>query len=535
MATASMTMAETGTHTWTPILEEPRRDNGSLAADAVQSVGITINEHDRENEYLDSIPATEAIQSTNPRSIRQFLRLHPIATVADGSAYVPHQSSRSELVNILVLEQGDIITRRRLRSVDALRHYLRYSRPARRLYLVSSESLSDTVVGLLGSSLDLNPDLFALFLSRQDLPLSLSIPSSIAARQIVQFNYYRIDNNGALHREHISFSMSQGGEESWTGLLLLSEYELNRQTAAILRSNLRETVRDQINTLFDAIPSSMEYSTYIQQDASTTLAAVIYSVFPLIVSESAGLLSEFASSAQLAERTIEELSLGNLSDETRLGKLEWLQNALDNGYLRSSARYEQLHEVFCSMQRAMHDCDVLHSRLPERGSVDTELIRDDLTFLTEEAQRLQRENDTLLSKRDSLLGLTSPNSSTRNDLTEKQSYSPGASGGAGGPPDPPNPYSWNRRYGEHIITKIDQIAYMTNILLSLSFIASVYGMNLNIFNGGQVELSQYLATALPFCFVVFIVTFVIPGIVVRMLPGKQKRRAMERGFKVDIA
>lgn len=316
---------------------------------------------------------------------------------------------------------------------------------------------------------------------------------------------------------------------------MLSEYELNRQTAAILRSNLRETVRDQITTLFDAIPSSMEYSTYIQQDASTTLAAVIYSVFPLIVSESAGLLSEFASSAQLAERTIEELSLGNLSDETRLGKLEWLQNALDNGYLRSSARYEELHEVFCSMQRAMHDCDVLHSRLPERGSVDTELIRDDLTFLTEEAQRLQRENDALLSKRDSLLDLSSPNSSTRNDLTEKQSYSPGASGGAGGPPDPPNPYSWNPRYGEHIITKIDQIAYMTNILLSLSFIASVYGMNLNIFNGGQVELSQYLATALPFCLLVFIVTFVIPGIVARMLPGKQKRKATERGFKVDFA
>jgi hypothetical protein len=80
----------------------------------------------------------------------------------------------------------------------------------------------------------------------------------------------------------------------------------------------------------------VEYSTHIQQDVSTTLAAVIYSVFPLIVSESAGVLSEFASSAQLAERTIEELSRGNLSDETHLGKLEWLHNALDNGYLGTS-------------------------------------------------------------------------------------------------------------------------------------------------------------------------------------------------------
>jgi hypothetical protein len=35
--------------------------------------------------------------------------------------------------------------------------------------------------------------------------------------------------------------------------------------------------------------------------------------------------------------------------------------------------------------------------------------------------------------------------------------------------------------------------------------------------------------------VVFIVSFVIPGIVARILPEKQKRRAMERGFKVDVA
>jgi uncharacterized PurR-regulated membrane protein YhhQ (DUF165 family) len=109
------------------------------------------------------------------------------------------------------------------------------------------------------------------------------------------------------------------------------------------------------------------------------------------------------------------------------------------------------------------------------------------------------------------------------------SDSPGASGGVGAPPDPPNPCSRNRHYGEHIITKIDQIAHMTNILLSLLLIA------MNIFNGGQVQLSQYLTTVLPFCLVVFIVSFVIPGIVARILPEKQKRRAMERGFKVDVA
>jgi len=58
---------------------------------------------------------------------------------------------------------------------------------------------------------------------------------------------------------------------------------------------------------------------------------------------------------------------------------------------------------------------------------------------------------------------------------------------------------------------------MTNLLFSLTFIASIYGMNLDIFTGdGKVELARFLATALPFAFVVFFITFVIPELVFKV-------------------
>lgn len=64
------------------------------------------------------------------------------------------------------------------------------------------------------------------------------------------------------------------------------------------------------------------------------------------------------------------------------------------------------------------------------------------------------------------------------------------------------------RFQNHIETKIDQIAYVTSGLLSMSFIASIYGMNLDIFtDGGYVSLSKFLYTSLPFTFGILLLTF----------------------------
>jgi hypothetical protein len=85
-------------------------------------------------------------------------------------------------------------------------------------------------------------------------------------------------------------------------------------------------------------------------------------------------------------------------------------------------------------------------------------------------------------------------------------------------------------FAHHIQTKLDQIAYVTNLLFSLTFIATVYGMNLDIFtDGGLVGLSRYLATALPFAFLVFMLTFGIPILVSRLSKGQ-----MRRNFAVDL-
>jgi len=60
----------------------------------------------------------------------------------------------------------------------------------------------------------------------------------------------------------------------------------------------------------------------------------------------------------------------------------------------------------------------------------------------------------------------------------------------------------------HVRRKVDQIAYVTNILLSMTFIATVYGMNLDIFtDGGLVSVNKFIATALPFTVCLFVATF----------------------------
>jgi len=313
---------------------------------------------------------------------------------------------------------------------------------------------------------------------------------------------------------------------------LLHDYELSHNAANLICSHLRETVHDGIHTLFDVILPSMEYSTYIDENASDTLAAFIYSVFPLVISESAGTLSAFASSAKLAKTTIQELEHGNLSYGTYREKLDWLRKALYEGYIRSRAFYEELSKVLSSMQRAIDDCDALRSRLSSDEKIDTELIRNDLAFLIEHAQRLQRDNEVLLVTRESLLAVGSCNNAPEeNPLIGQSGNGPSQRSDSSGPlkstrggdppSDPPNRNGSNGRFNGHMVTKIDQIAYTTNLLFSLSFITSVYGMNLkNFTNGGQVQLSQYLATALPFTFVVFIVTFVLPELVTRMRPGR---------------
>ena len=67
--------------------------------------------------------------------------------------------------------------------------------------------------------------------------------------------------------------------------------------------------------------------------------------------------------------------------------------------------------------------------------------------------------------------------------------------------------------------RLDQIAFGTNPLLSLTFIATVYGMNLDVFvgvSGGLVSLKKYLITGFVFAVCVFCLTFFYGSILRRM-------------------
>jgi hypothetical protein len=323
---------------------------------------------------------------------------------------------------------------------------------------------------------------------------------------------------------------------------LLHDYELTERTTLLLESHLRVDDVDWKPTLFDAMVKSIPHSTYIGAEASGSLSAVIYSVFPIIISECIHVLSGLYLDAAIARKTIDELSEGTLSEETRQQKLDWLNEALGK-YIRPLTFYQEDLRVLNSMQRALDDCQILQSRLECDQQVDSDLIKNDIAFLNSYAQQLQRDNEVLFSRRASVLAFTKStkppeeHSQEKSPLTDSTlppahaTASPNSGGTlpqlASGPPpgSPPLDPPAYEPFARHIQTKIDQIAYMTNLLLSLSFIASVYGMNLKIFTqGGEVELSRYLATALPFAFGVLVITFVMPAWVSRFTGGKDGSR-----------
>jgi hypothetical protein len=249
---------------------------------------------------------------------------------------------------------------------------------------------------------------------------------------------------------------------------LLDDYELTDITACSLEFHLRGDYKDWKPTLFDGIAKSILYSTYVDAKASSSLSAVIYSAFPVIISEWTHILSEFG---------------------------------FDTGHLG----------VLSSMLRALDDCEALQSRLEGNQRVDSDLIKSDLSSLISYAQHLQNDHP---KEHSNTVSQVAPETFTAHNTVSAK-----AGGFGSGPPPPPTAYE---PFAQHIQMKIDQIAYMTNLLLSLSFIASVYGMNLNIFNGGYVELSHYLATAIPFSFVVFVITFIVPVVLPRITGGRDR-------------
>jgi hypothetical protein len=317
-------------------------------------------------------------------------------------------------------------------------------------------------------------------------------------------------------------------------VILLNDYDLNEQQMVALKSHLRDDQEDSPLNIFEALAKSIFYSTYADRRASGSLAAVLYSVFPILVSHWTDLVSSRRSATVDARKTINELSEGNLSGGPRAERTARLQDLIER--LHRFGTYTCIDFTL----KYLEDCERLQARLDPRGLVDIETIKNDVSLLVEHRNQLDQENEVLFSKQSSLSALAAQsrnNPPPRDPPGQSREYKdpPGPRLATAAPEDtavppsgiPPgsNPPGADpaNSFANHVQMKIDQIAYMTNILFSLTFIASVYGMNLNIFTeDGKVGLVRFLATALPFAFVVFVITFVLPEVVFR-ISGRRRR------------
>lgn len=247
-------------------------------------------------------------------------------------------------------------------------------------------------------------------------------------------------------------------------------------------------------------------------------------------------ISTLAQNLEDAEEVILEISQAETSSNSDVKLLDQLRQTYPYA-LRHPSTYKLLLQQLSHITSSWH-----HQGSHNPQSIDVRRITkllEDVHFLCQYASQLEGQNDGLLEKRATLMADLRQSSSEggenekRRSLEQSNENSPSDaaiqghsihqksgmdmgssrnSRGQRGPSDPGSPRkSALEDYANHIQTKVDQIAYVTNILLSLSLIATIYGMNLDIFvEGGLVHVKDYLVTALPFAFGIFLVTFGLP-------------------------
>ena len=104
-------------------------------------------------------------------------------------------------------------------------------------------------------------------------------------------------------------------------MILLNNHELTERQVAALKSHLRGDQENWSPNLFEAIVKSFLYSTYTDSNVSGRLATVLYSVFPILVSQWTDMVRSRSSEASVARETINQLSEDNLGEEAREEKM----------------------------------------------------------------------------------------------------------------------------------------------------------------------------------------------------------------------
>lgn len=212
---------------------------------------------------------------------------------------------------------------------------------------------------------------------------------------------------------------------------------------------------------------------------------IVEAVYPVIISECTAVLDHLNKELNHNRSVLDECGDGSCL------QLEVREQKLKDARPRTSSFYDVQHDILNSLLRNLHETTVLFRSLDEENvgpgmqrqqreqqDLRIQKYRVDINMLISHTEHFRRDNDQFTQQRQAILDTILP---------------------------PDRPISPAARYVQN---RLDQIVFSTNPLLSLTFIATVFGMNLDIFvDGGLVMVATYLITAFVFAFVVFCVTF----------------------------
>ncbi|KAK3177883.1 hypothetical protein OEA41_000015 [Lepraria neglecta] len=510
----------------------------------------------RLNQYLEDVQDyihrhTTSLYPSNDGTGRhrtlaeQFERFRAGGHLASGGSEQP-SISLSDAIDVIVLELDYAAEEHHLRSLQQLQDYIhRHSTLYNCVFLVNGLSLA--VMGSLGFSLSIDPEFFTFHMNT-NTSVGSRLPSSVAAHRFKHFKYSRATQQNRIIDESVSLQMTMKSEQKCTSVFLMDDYDLTDDVRSAMDYRVWNPSRDRLYTptLRQAIIKHIVQSVYEERDTSGIPTKINLSLYPILILEWSSVLTIRAQAGSEAHASITDIIWSDTTEKTCKEKVFNVRGKYASCF-RSPVFYEKAIADINYATQSLQNSDAFLSRsLNAKLNVIVEDLRSvaALADRTKEAyDLLNKEVIALFRSVDTGLGGDEQQFRRResSDATRIESQPPpntNGSGankppGSGGPSLPlsqafmeaerlPNSNGGGRReppgsgpphesFQNHIRQRIDQIAYVTNLLLSLSFIATLYGMNADLFvTGGLVKLKDYLITALPFACGVFLFTFVMP-------------------------
>lgn len=267
-------------------------------------------------------------------------------------------------------------------------------------------------------------------------------------------------------------------------------------------------------TLRQSMIRSLLDSQHEQDLKAGSLPATIHAILPVLLSEWEVLLSTIDTEVEQTQEAITTFASNYAITNEQFESLAWFTEGGEKWDLSGCRKVNrQLHEITRFFSYEFESQSSSNALL-----MDIRLMNEDVEYLQSYASQIEESMDWLNKRRlgcYSYLKRIGKESGSINGQGQQRGNQQAVS---------TNPLTESfEPFALHMQRKIDQIAYMTNILLSLSFTVGLYGMNLDIFvDGGLVGLKKYLSTAIPFAVGIFAVTFVLP-VYIRWPVGKKPK------------